>query len=106
MSGNPPPGIRYQTATSRFDLTRPCVAGISRVEHDPPAVQIHIASGPCQPRFKRYFRRNAGRAVTASFQGQRLSGPARIVGPMRATFVQPLRSNAQAEAIRDYYGAS
>ena len=95
-------GIRYQTPTAHFDLTSACVDRIRDTEHTLPALQIHVA-GPCQTRFQRFFRDHRGEAVTAAFQGQRLSGPATIVGPMQAAFMQPVRSRRQADGVRAYY---
>lgn len=95
-------GIRYQTPTAQFGLTPACVEWIRDTGHAP-ALQIGVAPGPCEARFKRFFRTHRGQTVTARFQGQRLSGPTTIVGPMRAPFIQPVRTNRQVEAIRTYY---
>ena len=96
-------GIRYQTATASFDLMPACVDRIRGTDHTPPALQVHVAPGPCQARYQRFFRAHNGQAVTAGFQGQRLSGPATIVGPMQATFMQPVQTKRQADAIRAYF---
>lgn len=98
-------GIRYQTPTAHFDLTSACVDRIRDTEHTPPALQIHVAPGSCQARFQRFFRIHRGETITAAFQGQRLSEPATIVGPIQTPLMQPVRSKRQAEAVRAYYRA-
>lgn len=98
-------GLEYEAAGSSLALSRDCVTSVrQRTDHDTnPALVITISKGECWQRFQAFMASHRGKQLSASFGGNRIPEPSRIVGRMGSPYVQPVRDSTVSDAIVDYY---